>query len=127
MPSRSDGAFRKHGDGGSRLTSPSAKFNTGNKMSKAALLEKNEARIGEASVPQWVTGKIKWFDRTRRYGFVYFDDSDEEAFLAWTSVQESNIRESALMIGTRVRFTWTPPRRQGGRPEVVRLALIDRR
>jgi cold shock CspA family protein len=96
-------------------------------MTKAAVLDKNEIKVGATAVPQWTTGKIKWFDRTRRFGFVYFDDSDEEAFLAWTAVQESNIRESSLMIGTRVRFTCTPPRRQGGRPEVVRLALIDRR
>lgn len=88
------------------------------------------AAIVEKTLPQWETGKLKWYDRARRYGFIYFDDEtggNDEAFLSWLCVQESHIPEKSLVPETKVRFLWKPPRIVGGRPEVTRLALVDRR
>lgn len=81
-------------------------------------------------LPQWETGKVKWFDLRRRFGFVYFDDETEahdEAFISWLTLQESHISEMAMQPGTKVRFTWKPSKTGRGRPEITRLALVDRR
>ena len=82
----------------------------------------------ERPLPQWETGTVKWFDRQRRFGFIYFDDvgDSDQAFLPWTVVQESNISERALKPEVRVRFTWKASRLVGGNPEVTRIVLVDR-
>jgi cold shock CspA family protein len=87
-------------------------------------------KVNEKPITVWETGTVKWFDRVRRFGFVFFDEADSgenEAFLRWTVLQESNIAETSLRQGTKVRFTWKPSVNAGGRPEVVRIALVDRR
>lgn len=99
-------------------------------MNTKNLAELAPAEVKDKPLPQWETGECKWYDQKRRYGFIFFDDETDghdEAFLTWLCVQESNIRESSLRPGTKVRFTWKPSKTPGGRPEVTRLALVDRR
>lgn len=89
-------------------------------MSRAALAN------AETDIALWDTGKIKWFDQTRRYGFITADESGIEIFLPWTILQESNIPERLARIGAPVRFRCDPPEAPGKRPRATHVVLISR-
>lgn len=74
----------------------------------------------------WDNGRIKWFDRVRRFGFIITDEDGSEVFLPWTSLQESNIPEHAMKIGTPVRYRCVPPDRMGGNPKATHVMLLTK-
>ncbi len=78
-----------------------------------------------SEVLPWDTGTIKWFDITRRYGFITTEDGDE-VFLPWTVLQESNIPERAMKIGTPIRYRCTPPEGPGRRPRATQVVLMTK-
>ena len=38
------------------------------------------------------TGKVKWFDAKKGFGFITQDDGGKEALLHWSSLQNANIK-----------------------------------
>lgn len=76
-------------------------------------------------VVPWDTGTIKWFDTTRRFGFITTEDGDE-VFLPWTVLQESNIRERLMKMGTPVLYRCVPPDAPGRRPRATHVALMTK-
>ena len=83
-------------------------------------------RRAQDDVALWDTGKIKWFDQTRRYGFITADDADVEIYLHWTILQESNIPERLARIGAAVQYRCSPPEAIGKRPVATHVKLLNR-
>ena len=77
-----------------------------------------------AVVELWDTGRIKWFDPARRYGWIIPDDEGEDIFFRWLLAQEYGIKESLLRPGAQVLFKWHMPDGVGRRPQAIALKLI---
>jgi cold shock CspA family protein len=76
----------------------------------------------------WCKGKIKWFDPTRRFGWVIPDtDTGPDIFLPWLILQECGINEADMRRDAPVVFQWKPPERIGKRPEVTKIQKVIRR
>lgn len=67
------------------------------------------------------TGRIKWYDPERRFGFIVSDEGGE-VFLHRSVVQQYGIRESELFKGTPVRFV-EDEQRPGQRPCASAIAV----
>lgn len=50
-----------------------------------------------------LTGKVKWFDVTKGYGFIVPDDGGPDVFLHLTKVQDSKL--PTLDTGIRLRYS----------------------
>ena len=48
------------------------------------------------------TGTVKWFNKTKGFGFIITDDSDKDVFVHITAVVESGLNE--LVEGQKVSF-----------------------
>ena len=48
------------------------------------------------------TGTVKWFNKTKGFGFIIPDDGDKDVFVHITAVVESGLTE--LIEGQKVRF-----------------------
>tara|TARA_X000000368_G_scaffold397961_1_gene367571 strand:- start:344 stop:547 length:204 start_codon:yes stop_codon:yes gene_type:complete len=48
------------------------------------------------------TGKVKWFNRNKGYGFISPDDGAKDVFVHWTSVEKSGLDN--LSEGQSVSF-----------------------
>ena len=48
------------------------------------------------------TGTVKWFNKTKGFGFIIPDDSDKDVFVHITAVVESGLNE--LVEGQKVSF-----------------------
>lgn len=72
---------------------------------------------------EWDVAVVKWYDRSRKYGFLLLDDGSE-VFLHWLALQLSGIKEHLMLPGVRVRFVGGPPDRKGGRPRAERVEII---
>ena len=48
------------------------------------------------------TGTVKWFNKTKGFGFIIPDDSDKDVFVHITAVVESGLTE--LVEGQKVSF-----------------------
>ena len=48
------------------------------------------------------TGTVKWFNKTKGFGFITPDDGDKDVFVHITAVVESGLTE--LIEGQKVRF-----------------------
>lgn len=66
------------------------------------------------------TGTVKWFDITKRYGFITPDNGGQDIFVHSTALQNAGIR--SLMQGQRVSYQLATERR---RQKAVDLALIE--
>ena len=54
------------------------------------------------------TGKIKWFDTKKGFGFITPDDGDKDAFLHVSTLQAANI--SSVKDGQAVEYELTEQR-----------------
>jgi cold shock CspA family protein len=77
-------------------------------------------------VEVWDTGRVKWFDPARRYGFIIPDDEGEDVFFRWLLCQEYGIKESLLRPGVQVQFKWRLPDGVGRRPQAIAIKLSRR-
>ena len=48
------------------------------------------------------TGTVKWFNKTKGFGFIIPDDGDKDVFVHITAVAESGLNE--LVEGQKVSF-----------------------
>ena len=49
-----------------------------------------------------ITGKLKWFDSKKGYGFITPDDNSQDVFVHITAVLDSGLQE--LLEGQKVSF-----------------------
>jgi len=54
------------------------------------------------------TGKVKWFNTTKGYGFITPDDGSKDVFVHVTAVQRAGL--TTLNEGASVTFEMTPGR-----------------
>ncbi|ACM39293.1 CspA-like protein (plasmid) [Allorhizobium ampelinum S4] len=65
------------------------------------------------------TGKLKWFDTTKGYGFITSDDGGPDVFLHLSKVTEANL--PTLQPGVRLRYVLG---RQGNKVSAHDLSLM---
>lgn len=92
------------------------------KRSTMTLITATPGNIENADL--WDTGRIKWFDERRRFGFITPDEGDSDIFFPWTVLKACGIAERDAQEGIRVRFKWTAPDRAGRRPSATHIAII---
>ena len=66
------------------------------------------------------TGKVKWFNATKGYGFIEPEDGSKDIFVHITAVERSNL--PGLQEGQRIQFELAENR---GRQAAVDLQLLD--
>jgi len=66
------------------------------------------------------SGKVKWFNNSKGFGFVVADDNDEDLFVHHTSIQMDGYR--TLKAGQLVEFD-TKPADNG--THAINVRLID--
>lgn len=49
-------------------------------------------------------GRVKWFNRTKGYGFVIADSDEAELFVHYSDIVEGGAYEKNLEDGQKVRF-----------------------
>ena len=76
--------------------------------------------------PKWQKGEIRWFDPSRRFGFVIPDTGVEDVFLYWRELRNSGIAESEAKDGQRVKFTDKRPDKPGRCQRQVELIKLVR-
>jgi CspA family cold shock protein len=52
------------------------------------------------------TGKVKWFNNAKGYGFILADDSNEDLFAHYSTIEMDGYR--TLKAGQRVQFETKP-------------------
>lgn len=67
----------------------------------------------EGAVKDWMTGSIKWYDPSRRYGFIVPDRGEGEIFLCWRELRKARIPETGVQDGARVHYTARPADKPG--------------
>ena len=65
------------------------------------------------------TGKVKWFNPKKGYGFVDQDDDEKDMFLHITALQKANI--SVLIEGDKISFDVED---ENGRQSAVNIKQI---
>ena len=65
------------------------------------------------------TGRVKWFDTTKGYGFIVPDDGDKDMFVHITAVQKAGYTN--LVPGVRVSYELRPDRE--GNPTAKSLKI----
>jgi CspA family cold shock protein len=72
--------------------------------------------VREISMP---TGKVKWFDQKKGYGFIVPDDGGRDLFVHITAVQKAGY--SDLVQGVRVSYEIRPDREGNPTAESLRF------
>lgn len=67
------------------------------------------------------TGKVKWFNTTKGYGFIQPDEGGADVFVHITAVQKAGFRE--LRDGQPLSYNLAMDQR--GKASAVDLALIE--
>ena len=67
------------------------------------------------------TGKVKWFNPTKGFGFIEPDDGGKDAFVHISAVESAGL--SGLREGQKVEFELVPG--QNGRTSAENLVDID--
>lgn len=65
-------------------------------------------------------GTVKWFNNTKGYGFVIHEDSNEELFAHYSTIQMEGYR--SLKAGQRVEFDIKPSDKGG---HAINIRVID--
>jgi cold shock protein len=65
------------------------------------------------------TGRVKWFDTAKGYGFIVPDDASKDMFVHITAVQKAGY--TALVPGARVSYEVRPD--QEGNPTAKSLKI----
>ncbi len=68
-----------------------------------------------------VTGTVKWFNRTKGYGFITPEDGSADAFVHISAVEQAGLDD--LQEGQKVQFDLQPGR--NGRTAAANLVLVD--
>jgi cold shock protein len=77
-----------------------------------------ERDSGFAAVP---TGKVKWFNTTKGYGFIVPDDGGRDLFVHITAVQKAGY--TSLVEGVRVSYEIRPDREGNPTAESLKLGI----
>lgn len=67
------------------------------------------------------TGTVKWFNKTKGYGFIEPDDGGKDAFVHITALEASGVQQ--LLEGQRVSFELQPDR--NGKIAAVDITLVN--
>ena len=67
------------------------------------------------------TGKVKWFNETKGYGFIAPDNGGKDVFVHITAVQRSGIPE--LSENMKISFEVQPDKKGRG-PQAVELQIV---
>ena len=67
------------------------------------------------------TGRVKWFNRTKGYGFIEPEGGGADAFVHISAVEKAGLEE--LTEGQRVQFELVKGR--GGKSAADNLTLLD--
>ena len=67
------------------------------------------------------TGKVKWFNPTKGFGFIEPDDGGKDAFVHISAVESAGL--SGLREGQKVEFELVPG--QNGRTSAENLVDLD--
>jgi CspA family cold shock protein len=73
---------------------------------------------GVAAVP---TGKVKWFNATKGYGFIVPDDGGKDVFVHITAVQKAGYTN--LVEGVRVSYETRPGREGNPTAESLKFGI----
>ncbi len=68
------------------------------------------------------TGKLKWYDQEKRFGFVIPDEGGSDVFLHRSVLRQYGLREETMIKGVPVRFSLEA--KPGLRPEVTAISLM---
>ena len=66
------------------------------------------------------TGTVKWFNDAKGFGFITVDDSSDECFVHYSSIQGSGFK--TLMEGDRVQFDAVQGQKGPAAENVVKIA-----
>lgn len=77
---------------------------------------KGDYSLREISMP---TGKVKWFDQKKGYGFIVPDDGGRDLFVHITAVQKAGYTD--LVQGVRVSYEIRPDREGNPTAESLRF------
>ncbi|ARN84750.1 cold-shock protein [Candidatus Nucleicultrix amoebiphila] len=66
------------------------------------------------------TGTVKWFNPTKRFGFIQPDDGSKDAFVHISAVEKAGLR--TLQEGQKVEYTLKD---ENGKTAATDLKLID--
>jgi len=69
--------------------------------SRTADRSKGRRRRQQGKRPSKATGKVKWFDETKGFGFITLDDGEKDCFVHRSAIEEGD----SLVEGKRVEFT----------------------
>lgn len=72
---------------------------------------------------EWKAGRVKFYDQSKRIGFVVSAADGKDVFLHLSAVQRSRVHPSALLPDTEVRYSVRPSTRPGLRPEVHEIRV----
>lgn len=72
----------------------------GRDRSRTVDRDKGRRRRGQGKRQIKTTGKVKWFDETKGFGFITLDDGEKDCFVHRSAIQAGN----SLAEGKRVEF-----------------------
>lgn len=80
--------------------SPRHAADRGRDRSRTVDRDKGRRRRGQGKRQVKTTGKVKWFDETKGFGFITLDDGEKDCFVHRSAIQAGN----SLAEGKRVEF-----------------------
>lgn len=68
-----------------------------------------------------MTGKVKWFNEVKGYGFITPDDNSRDVFVHASACEKANIE---LAEGDHIEFDTEPSKKEGKGPNAVNLKRV---